>query len=126
MRRRVLPFSRALHAVPRTYDQQQNIQASRLAKMPDGLNKRQTDEGTNCVYALPTPLIQSSPYLPCGVVPWTCFLSEFHVPRSQTFGAGGLKNRLFPLPRDVAYTTACSYPTSCDGRMTCDVKDKDK
>jgi len=47
--------------------------------------------------------------------PQDVFLSfEFWVDRSPNFGATGVKNRPFPLTRHIAYTTACSYRSSCD------------
>jgi len=39
---------------------------------------------------------------------------EFQLGRSPNFGAVGVKNCPFPLTRHIAYTTACSYRTSCD------------
>jgi len=39
---------------------------------------------------------------------------EFRVDHSPNFGATGVKNRPFPLTRHIAYTTACSYRSSCD------------
>jgi len=43
---------------------------------------------------------------------------EFRVDRSPNFGATGVKNRPFPLTRHIAYTTACSYRSSCDLTQT--------
>jgi len=40
MRRRALPFSHALHAAPRAYDQQQNIGLSGQLSLPGGLKKK--------------------------------------------------------------------------------------
>ena len=49
------------------------------------------------------------------MAPRTCFLVlSFGSIAPQISELRGVKNRLFPLTRHIAYTTACSYRSSCD------------
>ena len=77
--------------------------------------KGRTKVVTNWVFAPPTPLMRSLPYLACWVVPRTCFLNfSFRTIGPLLSELWGVKIRPFPLTWRIAYTTACCCRTSRD------------